>query len=65
MRKIGFKELYLGGKNLLKQKLIKLSLTPQESDVIYMRKKVNLFHSPSRFQSWVKEGLKQKTTTKN
>lgn len=60
MRKIGFKKLYLGGKKLLKLKKINLFLMPQENDVVYMRKTINLFYVPLHLQSWVKEGFKKK-----
>lgn len=56
MRNVEFKEFSLVGKKLLKPKMIKLFLTPQESDIIYIRKKINIFHVPFYLQSWVREG---------
>ena len=46
MRKTEFEEFPLVGKNFLKAKMIKLFPAPQESDVISIRKKRNIFYVP-------------------
>lgn len=65
MRKIGFKELNLRGKTLLKPNIIKLFLTPQESDAIYMRKKINIFHVPFHRIGGMREGKTKQNKNQN
>lgn len=40
--------------------MIKLFLTPQESDAIYIRKKINIFHVPFHRVGGMREDLKKK-----
>lgn len=55
----------LRGKKLLKPKMIKLFLTPQESDAIYMRKKINIFHVPFHRVGGMREGKKKNDKKQN